>query len=515
MFVSQPLSQVRADSLPPQGAARELKELLKHTSVYGAGNLLNKLVGFLLIPFYTHYLSPADYGTLELLDLSVALFGLAVMMWMNASIVRYYYEYEDQKNRSEVVGTALLMASLVGILSVIGGMAFAKQLSALILKSSTFYRYFWLLSITFCFSTLSGVSLSYLRAKQRSALVTALSIVSTILSLSLNIYFIAVLRTGVIGILFSGLITTALSASVLTVATVREVGLRFSLEKLEILIRYGAPLVITSFSAFALNFSDRFFLQRFTTVSTVGIYALGYKFAFMLSFLVVQPFDMIWSSRMYEVAKRANRAELFSQLFRYYSFALVGIALVLSIIIRDLIAIIASPSYREAYKIVPVVALAYVFQGAYRMMVGGIYIRKKTSYVGAISLVSLTVNLGLNYVLIRPYGAMGAAWATALSFLFMAGMAYVISEKVYPVRYRLGSLFVPVAIATALYVCAARISVSSFFGSAIVRILILLSFPVILCLVGFFKKAEVRKAIEAGEALWITYGWGATVPPDR
>ena len=54
----------------------EIKKLLRHTSVYGLGNILNKAVGFLLIPFYTHYLTTADYGTLELLDLSAALVGL-------------------------------------------------------------------------------------------------------------------------------------------------------------------------------------------------------------------------------------------------------------------------------------------------------------------------------------------------------------------------------------------------------------------------------------------------------
>jgi O-antigen/teichoic acid export membrane protein len=493
----------------------ELKALLKHTSVYGAGNLLNKLAGFLLIPFYTHYLAPADYGTLELLDLSASLLGLAVMMWMNAAVIRYYYEYEDQKNRNEVVSTALIVASIVGILSAIGGIAFSRQLSALILKSSSSYRYFWPLSITFFFSTLNSVSFSFLRAKQRSTLVTALSVGSMVLSLSLNIYFIAILKTGVIGILYSGLISTALMAITLTAATVREVKLSFSFEKLKALAIYGAPLVITSFSAFALNFSDRFFLQHFTNVSIVGIYALGYKFGFMLSFLIGQPFHMIWSSRMYEIAKKQDAPALFSRLFRYYGLVLVTVALGLSLIIKDLIRLVAAPAFRDAYKIVPVIALAYVFEGAFRFLVSGLYIEKKTHYLGVISSISLAANLLLNFILIPTYGAMGAAWATALSFLLMAGLGYLVSQRFYATSYQLGAFVVPIAIAAALYSITARLSVSSLVFSAALRILVLLSFPIALFLVGFFKKDELRKLRETGHALWTTYGWGSTAVSER
>lgn len=387
----------------PEGLLGELKSLTRHGSIYSAGGLLGKFVGFLMIPLYTHYLSPADYGTLELLDLSVALFSLAVMMWMNSAIIRYYNEYEDQKNKNEVISTVLISAAVLGVLSAAAGIVFAKELSMLILKSPGYYKFFWLLSITFCFSTLNSVSFTYLRAKQRSAFVSISGLVTMVLSLSLNAYFIVVLKSGVIGILYSSLITMMLSAITLTVMTVREVKLGFSFQKLFALAVFGAPLVITSLAAFALNFSDRFFLQRLTSVSAVGIYALGYKFGFMLSFLIVQPFDMIWSSRMYEIAKKPNGPALFARIFRYYSLVLVIVGLGLSLAIKEVIGILAAPSFRDAYKIVPVIALAYIFQGSYRFMIGGIYIKKKTYAIGMISAVSLVLNLFLNYVLIKRF----------------------------------------------------------------------------------------------------------------
>ena len=44
------------------GIVKELGRLLKHSAIYGFSNVLGKAIGFLLIPLYTHYIPPADYG---------------------------------------------------------------------------------------------------------------------------------------------------------------------------------------------------------------------------------------------------------------------------------------------------------------------------------------------------------------------------------------------------------------------------------------------------------------------
>src|SRR5579864_7301393 len=133
----------------------EIKKLTKHTSIYSLGNILSKAVGFFLIPFYTHYLTPADYGTLELLDLSTALVGLLLNIWMNSSVVRYYYEYEDEKNRNQVVSTALIATGAAAAVVSCGGMIWARGLSMLILKSPNYYQFIWLISATLFFTCLN------------------------------------------------------------------------------------------------------------------------------------------------------------------------------------------------------------------------------------------------------------------------------------------------------------------------------------------------------------------------
>jgi O-antigen/teichoic acid export membrane protein len=224
---------------------------------------------------------------------------------------------------------------------------------------------------------------------------------------------------------------------------------------------------------------------------------------------------MIWSARMYQIAKKPNGAELFSRIFRYYCLALVGIALGLSLIIKEVIAVMSAPAFHSAYRVVPVVALAYIFQGVYRYVISGMYIAKKTARVGGISLATVGVNFLFNYLLIPRYQGLGAAWATALSFLFMAALAYVASQHAHPIPYRLSSLFVPVTLAALLYLGSTRVEISSLLLSATAKASFFVLFPVVLYLVGFLHRSEVDRAREAAYSLWTRFGWGTAAAPER
>lgn len=475
----------------------ELRKLLKHTTIYGVGTVLGKIVGFIMIPFYTHYLSPADYGTLELLDLSASLIGLVLTMWLNASIIRHYNDFDDPRERRQAVGTVLMLAFFIGIVVTGFGIWFSRPLSVLILSSQKFHSYVSLEAVLFLVTSVYVVCLSYLRARQSSTLVVSSSLVSLVLSLFLNIYYIGIRHVGVIGVLYSSLISGTLVTALLAAYTIRQVGLTFSYSKLRAIMAFGAPLIVTSAAGFIVNFSDRFFLRHFATIATVGVYALGYKFGFMLSLLVVQPFDMIWQARLYDIGKRDKSGRMFARLFEYYCFVLVVAALALSIGIKELLSVISPSEFHAAYRVVPIVALAYVFQGANRFFLAGTYIAKKTIPLGAVGLACAATNIGLNLLWIPRYGMLGAACSTLFSFVLMSTLAWYVSQRVYPIPYVFPRVIMLIGLATLLYLVSSLINLPSLVFQVCLKLSLLAAFPVVLYLLGFFSKRE----IEQGKAL--------------
>jgi O-antigen/teichoic acid export membrane protein len=85
-----------------------VKNLTKHSLIYGLSGILSRSIGFLLIPLYTHYLTPADYGTLELLDLTSYIIGMLAAMGISNSVMRFYYEFSEQEMKDQVISVALI-----------------------------------------------------------------------------------------------------------------------------------------------------------------------------------------------------------------------------------------------------------------------------------------------------------------------------------------------------------------------------------------------------------------------
>ena len=86
--------------------ASELKVISRHSSIYGLSNILNRIVSFILLPVYTHYLTPADYGLMDLLYFTTAFIGMVLEMGINSAVSRFYFESEDQKKRNLIISTA-------------------------------------------------------------------------------------------------------------------------------------------------------------------------------------------------------------------------------------------------------------------------------------------------------------------------------------------------------------------------------------------------------------------------
>ena len=91
--------------------SKEIKFLLTHSSIYGLGTVTSRLVAFLLLPLYTRYLTPKDYGILELIDITTGTIALVVSLGIIRSMSRFYYDEKDLNNRNIVVSTSYVVCT--------------------------------------------------------------------------------------------------------------------------------------------------------------------------------------------------------------------------------------------------------------------------------------------------------------------------------------------------------------------------------------------------------------------
>ncbi len=189
-----------------------LKNLSKHTLIYGAGIILSRAAGLLMIPIYTRYLVPKDYGLLELLDLFVYVVGILVAMAIRSSVNRFFYDSEDPEVRRDVIATAFISTSGISLWAAGVLILFAPDLSSLIFQTPVYAPFIRIVLATFWVNTVAELGFVYIQAQQKSFLFSILSIVRLVITLSMNILFLVGLGMGVEGILVSGLIAGTLFA---------------------------------------------------------------------------------------------------------------------------------------------------------------------------------------------------------------------------------------------------------------------------------------------------------------
>lgn len=479
------------------GVGKETKTIVKHTSIYGLGGIIGQFIGFFMLPVYTRYLSPGDYGILELLSITTGIIGIIIAAGITQAVFRFYYEYDDQRERNEVISTGVLTFSVFALVALSLLSLASVQFSSLILGSRKYSMYFVVSFATVWFSTLIRMGMDYLRIREWSTIYLVVSMVNLVVSLSLNIYFVVFAEQGVMGILLSGLISSILFAILLVVPLLAKVGLRFSLAKCRALLEFGAPLIVSDVGRSIANRSDRYFIRAFGTLDATGIYSLGYKFGTIVHSFVTSPFLQIWFPRRMASYKDKDSEQMFSQIFTYFLFVLTFVSLGVSVLIKDVIRIVTTPAFYEAHRIVPLIVFAYIIFSFYYHFSIPLFVNKKSRQIAGIDAVTSVVNLVLNYFLIKRYLLWGAVAATILTFLVRVTLTYVAGVRIHLIKLettRIAQLFLCAGL---MYWLSGMIDFGTPWLNIPCKTLFVFLYAVVLQATGFLHDDEVSALREA------------------
>jgi len=487
---------------------KEVQGIARHGTVYMAAALASKAVGFLMIPLYTHYLSTADYGRLELLDLTATLISMLAGMGIGTAAMRYYYDSDDP-----VRGRTAISTAFVGGMMFMGSGALllclcAHPIAAILLDDSHLYRLVLIQAAGLFLDGSCSIAQSYMRIRERSGLLASVSLLRLVVGLTLNIVFVAVFRLGVAGVLLGGLAGALVAFSIQSVWLVHRVGVHFHRELFWKLWRYGAPLVPSAFATFVVAYADRFLLRTFGELADVGVYSLAYKFGFLVQFLFIGNFHMVWDPRVFDVAKRPNAPEVFARILTYWFAALCWGALALSLGAYEVIPHISPEPYWSARTYVWLIAAAYVLNGVRTYCTLGLLVTDRTSVVGkAMGLLSI-VWIGAYALLIWKLKALGGAIGTLLSYGGTCVVLGTLALRAYPMPIEWRRLAAVACSSGVLYVVAVHVTLDPAGLGAVLKALLVLAYPLVLVASGFLRGEE--RAMLRG---WLERMGGRGGPP--
>ena len=440
----------------------DIKQIIKHTIIYGAGIYIGKAVGFLMIPLYTRALTPADYGILELLNLASYIISIILGMGISTAVYRFYFQYGEEERKS-VISSALLFMAAISVVSIMALCVFAHNISALMFKGVSYAYYLRLILISTLFDIIAVVPSAYIRILRKSFFFSIISIVGLVIALILNIYLIIYCKMGVRGVLWSGIVASFFMTTAYLYYTLRTIKFRISFVKIKQMLKYGYPLIPEAIFIFILHFSNRYFLQHFLSLKEVGIFSLGYKFSIILPFLINQPFALIWSNYKFEIVGKPNADRIYSRIGTYYFLINITFFLFLSIFIKEIIYFLSSSAFHSAYSVVPIITLGFVFWGLGTTFDMGILLKNKTYLKAVVGGLAAITSLALNYLLIPRFGILGASIASFCSFSVLGFISIVVSNKLYYIPFEWSRIIKISAAAIVVYALSTLITVENIF----------------------------------------------------
>lgn len=454
-----------------------MSSAVRTTLIYGVGSSVARVVSFLMLPVYTHYIVPSEYAKLALLLMTVDILGIAVSAGTTAGFLRFYYKATEVRERHQVVFSALLLNAALNLAGAAILFASARLLAGLVLSSPDDAVLFRILSGCFLLEGLIGVPLLLMQAEQKAVLFVATTLGRTIISALLNLLFLIGFGWGVRGMLIGTLITHSLLALAGGAWTVRQTGWAWSRDAARNLRRFGVPYQIAAAGSFVLTFGDRYVLKASRPLAEVGLYSFGYQFGFLLWSVTATPFFQSWGPTRYRQLhlSQQERDGSYSRTFLFLNLVIVTAAVALALGAPVVIALLTPPAYHAASDFVPIILAAYVIQSWSETMQFGIDASEQTRYA-TIAFWSATIaTVALYFLLIPPFGAYGAAVATLLGFSVRFGLSYRFAQRLTPIAYHWAPIIRLVTLAALLVISnvvlrpaglPARFALACVFGLA-------------------------------------------------
>jgi O-antigen/teichoic acid export membrane protein len=396
-------------------------------------------LSILAIPIYTRYLTPADYGIMELLDLTSLLIAALIGSNFGHSLYYYYAEAKTEEGKAQCISAAYYGSLFLTALGVVVGLAARGRISTLVFGTERYADLFGLVFLTLAFSFPAEIGLSCLRALDRSRDFAIVSVARGILGTVLNVVLLTVAHAGLRGMLWSSLIVTGASAVYMAWYCRSWLRAQFNRPLIARLFLYAWPLGFSAVASLVLDLGDRYFLQRSVSLSDLGIYGLAYKFGMIVS-LVSLVFNRYWKAQMFNVVQGPDGDRIYVKVCTYYVLILTVSAVGLGVVLPPVLKVIVGPAFASAAKYVGWIAIIYVFRGLGDYFRNVFFLSKKTGKDAVIMWAGALLCVAGYVVLIPWLKLWGAILATGISFVGMLVLSFVEAQRVRRFALDLGRL---------------------------------------------------------------------------
>ena len=353
-------------------------ELFIKGGLYSIISIFQFLIGFILLPIITIYLTPEDYGIVGLMAITAAFFLVFTKTPVAHGFVRYYYFDDLKTDRKILLFNCTLFALTQSLFWGIIISLFSSFFSSKLFNTSEYYYLFFYYAILISIQPIEEISIDLIKIQKNAKLIFKIQILNIILSNALIVILLTIFKLGLLSLVIGSLFVSICNLSMTLPTLLKNISLKINIRTLKPLLVYGIPLIPAILSQFLLRNIDLYIINSYLEIKQVGIYVFSLKFAMIIILFFSIPIRNIFDPIIYEKeSKERNHIEYLekSTIF-FYSLSIVFWSII-SLFSKDVIELLArNPEFWEAYHYIPILALGYAHFGLLDFLGKGIEDRK-------------------------------------------------------------------------------------------------------------------------------------------
>jgi len=473
-----------------------LKRLVSSLAAYQVADVVSKFIAVLLLPVYTRYIAPAGYGVVELLANGVILISILVRFGIIESFLRFYYSDADQERRDALArratGFLLLTTTIVSIVLAV----FAAPLSKVVLgyRDPSIFR-IAVLGL-WAFTNLE-MAYALLRVDERLRAYATATLINVGLTVGASVALVVVLGQGAKGLLLGnyGASTVVLVGVWWTLRDRLRPRHHPGVETHGVLFRFGLPTVPAEASVYALSIVDRYYIfhHGVSGPKQAGLYSIAVKLAGAVAF-IVRAFQYAWPPLAYSVRDDAEAARLYGLVTTYYLFVSGMVVAGLALLGRWVLRLLAAPSFFDAYKALPWVALGWALYGLWVVFLVIAGRAKVTTRNFPAALAGLVANVVLLLVLVPSHGIAGAGVALCGAYVVMIGVMHLLTRRAFAAAFEWRRLIQLALVLGGMAAAGELLLPTQGVVGFITRAAVLAAMPGVLLATGFAHRQELDQA---------------------
>ena len=398
------------------------KQLVRGTSFYTLSKLLTKVGLFLLLPLFTRYITPEEYGVIELLRPIINFIPLFFTFGLYTAQTRYYFEIREKEKIKEYIFT---LNSFLWVVTIIILFFLHSPLKFILGKiidynKVNFYPYIFLALIAGFVKLYVHMARNYFKVIKKYSRVAIGNIIGFIAFAVISITLIVYLDYGVLGYMVAFLCYQSLLLYIFYFKYIKNTKWSFNKERLRQSLAIGLPISLSSITGVILGYSDRIVLSNFLAMEVVGTYSLAYNGGLILTVLI-SSFNSTWLPIFNELmgSERDNKYKIVKERLTQFVLFIVFICLIGQMLGKEVITLIFPAEYNPTIQYLPFVLFAIVFTGINHYLKNILIYHEDTLYFPLFAIVSAVINLGINIIFIPKFGPLVAAISTIISYLLI------------------------------------------------------------------------------------------------